>query len=327
VKSSNIFNYSVELGESGQRLDSYIAAHLADCSRSHAALLIRQGLIQVDGQRCKPGYKVKLNEHITAHIPEPAPTELVAEPLSLDILFEDRDLILINKPAGMVVHPAAGHSSGTLVHGILHHCPDLEGIGAEKRPGIVHRLDKDTSGVLVVAKNARAHHVLSGQFKDRSIQKRYLALIIGSPQASAGQIDLPVGRHPVERKKMSTQGNRGRDALTLWRVREMFAGGTLLEIELKTGRTHQIRVHCLAMGYPIVGDPVYAQRGAMKSLALRNPDLHQVLKMARRQMLHAWTLAFRHPADGRPLFFEAPVPEDMTTILDELRCMRKSTDF
>ena len=169
-----------------------MAAHLADCSRSHAALLIRQGFIQVDGQRCKPGYKIKLNEHIDAQIPAPVPSELVAEPLPLDILFEDRDLLLINKPAGLVVHPAAGHSTGTLVHGVLHHCPDLEGIGAEKRPGIVHRLDKDTSGLLVVAKNAHAHHALAGQFKARSIQKRYLAIILGVPKTSGGQIDLPV---------------------------------------------------------------------------------------------------------------------------------------
>lgn len=308
-------------------MDSYIAARLADCSRSHAALLIRQGFIQVDGQPCKPAYKVKLNERIAAQIPAAEPSELVPEPLPLDILFEDPDLILINKPAGMVVHPAAGHRTGTLVHGILHHCPDLEGIGVEKRPGIVHRLDKDTSGVLVVAKNTHAHHALAGQFKDRSVQKRYLALVLGVPKVSQGQINLPVGRHPVERKKMSTLGNRGRDALTLWKVRERFPGAALLEIELKTGRTHQIRVHCQTMGYPIVGDPVYGYRGALKSLARSNLALHKVLKKARRQMLHAWLLGFSHPVDGQPLSFEAPLPQDMAAILEELRGMSGIADF
>jgi len=321
VKSSQVVNYNVELGEAGQRLDSYIAAHLTDFSRSRAALLIRQGFIQVDGQPSKPGYKVKPDEHIEVRIPAPTPSELVAEPLPLDILFEDHDIIVINKPAGMVVHPAAGHYTGTLVHGILHRCPDLEGIGAEKRPGIVHRLDKDTSGVLVVAKNDPAHHSLAGQFKARSIQKSYLALILGVPKTSGGQIDLPVGRHPVERKKMSTRGSRGRQALTLWKVRERFQGAALLEIELKTGRTHQIRVHCQAMGYPIVGDSVYGPKGALKSLAHSSPALHRVLKKARRQMLHAWRLGFIHPGKDERLSFEAPLPEDMASILEELRRM------
>jgi 23S rRNA pseudouridine1911/1915/1917 synthase len=327
MNTSEIFKFRVESDEAGQRLDSYIAGRLADCSRSHAAVLIRQGFIRVDNQNCKPGYRVKSNEHILAQIPAPAPTKIVGESLPLNIIFEDQDLMVINKPAGMVVHPAAGHSTGTLVHGILYHCPDLEGIGGEKRPGIVHRLDKDTSGIMVVAKNAFTHHDLARQFKDRSIQKRYLALVIGSPQTAAGQIDLPVGRHPVERKKMSTHGSRGRDALTLWKVQERLPGAALLEIELKTGRTHQIRVHCQAMGYPIVGDPVYTQRGALKSLAHGNPALHQALKKAQRQMLHAWSLGFRHPADSRPLLFEVPIPEDMAAILNELRRMSKMTDL
>ncbi len=319
VNTNSVFNFRVEAGEAGQRLDCFISARLTNCSRSHAAVLIRQGFVQVDGQCCKAGYRVKLNEHVAAQIPAPAPTEMKAEPLPLDILFEDQDIIVINKPAAMVVHPAAGHHTGTLVHGILHHCPDLEGIGAEKRPGIVHRLDKDTSGVLVVAKNDQAHHSLAGQFKVRSVQKNYLALILGEPRTTGGQIDLPVGRHPVERKKMSTRGSRGRQALTLWSVRERFHGAALLEIVLKTGRTHQIRVHCQALGYPIVGDSVYGHRGALKILAHNNPSLHKVLKKARRQMLHAWLLGFSHPVDGRRLSFEAPLPEDMTTLLEELR--------
>ncbi len=316
---SGLFKYHVEPDESGRRLDSFIADRLENCSRSQAAALIRRGCIQVDGQNCKPGHKVKSNQQIIARIPVPEPTGLVAESLALNILFEDLDILVLDKPPHMVVHPAAGHGTGTLVHGILYHCPDLEGIGAERRPGIVHRLDKDTSGILVVAKNSRAHHALSAQFKDRSIGKRYLALIHGWPQAAEGQIDMPVGRHPVDRKRMSTQSKRGRDALTLWQVRERFTGSALLEIELKTGRTHQIRVHCLAMGHPIVGDPVYTQRGLLKRIGETSPDLQRVFKTARRQMLHAFRISFKHPADQRLLTFEAPLPEDMAAVLDGLR--------
>lgn len=316
---SDVFKFNVEPDKAGQRLDSYIAGQIENCSRSHAALLIRQGCIRVDDQICKPGYKVKANEHIVARIPAPESTNLVAESLELNILFEDHDILVLDKPPGVVVHPAAGHATGTLVQGILYHCPDLEGVGAEKRPGIVHRLDKDTSGILVVAKNSHSHINLSEQFKNRSIKKQYLALIHGSPRAAKGQIDLPVGRHPMDRKKMSTMGHRTRDALTLWQVRERLVGTSLLDIELKTGRTHQIRVHCLAMGHPIVGDPVYAQRGALKGIANSNPALHQVVKKAKRQMLHAHRISFKHPTDESWLSFESPLPEDMSAILDELR--------
>jgi 23S rRNA pseudouridine1911/1915/1917 synthase len=243
--------------------------------------------------------------------------------LLLDILFEDSDLLVINKAAGLVVHPAAGHATGTLVHGILHHCPDLEGIGIEKRPGIVHRLDKDTSGIMVVAKTSRAHHELSRQFKARSIHKNYLALVAGSPKTDGGCIDLPVGRHPVERKKMSTRSKRGREALTLWRVFEKFTGAALLDIELKTGRTHQIRVHCQAMGFPIIGDSVYGWKGALKKTAAGNAALQAAFKNVKRQMLHAYRLGFNHPVNGKALSFEAPLPADMALLLEQLRCFNE----
>ena len=319
IKDVVSHTYTIESAAAGQRLDTFIAGCLDDCSRSHAALLIRKGFVQVNGQCCKAGYRVKINDSIIATLPPPIPMDLVAEPLHLDILFEDSDLLIINKPAGLVVHPAAGHSTGTLVHGILYHCPDLEGIGTEKRPGIVHRLDKDTSGILVVAKNARAHHELSRQFKARSIQKHYLALVAGLPKSRQGRIDLPVGRHPVERKKMSTRSNQGREALTMWRVQERFAGATLLDVELKTGRTHQIRVHCQAMGFPVVGDPVYGWKGAFKKITAGNAALQASLKNVKRQMLHAHRLGFSHPADGRTLSFEAPLPPDMAELLERLR--------
>ncbi len=282
-------------------------------------MLIRQRFVQVNGQCSKAGYRVKIEDSVTASLPPPVPTDLVAEPLPLDILFEDSDVLVINKPPDMVVHPAAGHRTGTLVHGILYHCPELEGIGMEKRPGIVHRLDKDTSGIMVVAKNGRAHHELARQFKARSIQKHYLALVAGSPKTIQGCIDFPVGRHPVERKKMSTRSGRGREALTLWHVRESFTGATLLDVELKTGRTHQIRVHCQAMGFPIVGDSVYGWKGAAKKIAAGNAALQAVFKDVKRQMLHAYRLGFSHPAGGRLLLFEAPFPSDMALLLDQLR--------
>jgi 23S rRNA pseudouridine1911/1915/1917 synthase len=277
--------------------------------------LIRNGYTHVDGSNRKPSYKVKLNEQIECRLPPPEPIELAAEPLPLDVVFEDRHLIVLNKPPGMVVHPAAGHPGGTLVNALLYHCPDLEGIGGQKRPGIVHRLDKDTSGVLVVAKTDLAHHELSRQFKARKIRKHYLALVYGLPEDDRGQIDLPIGRHPKERKKMSTVSTSGREALTIWRVKERFAGATLLEIDLKTGRTHQIRVHCTSMGHPIVGDNVYGRR---PRLAKENAPLYAILKTAKRQMLHALRLGFTHPVTAETLHFNAPLPEDMQTIIEQL---------
>ena len=250
---------------------------------------------------------------------------MVAEPLPLDILFEDRHLIVLNKPAGMVVHPSAGHPAGTLVNGLLHHCPDLEGIGAEKRPGIVHRLDKDTTGVLVVAKNSAAHQGLSAQFKARLVHKEYLALVAGVPDRANGTIDLPLGRHGQERKKMAVVGHGGREALTLWRVRERFNGAALLTVILKTGRTHQIRVHCLSMGHPIIGDPVYGQRRSVLRQARRLPALHDVINAAKRQMLHAHQLRFTHPFSEVELRFEAALPDDMQSTLDALRRLEEHT--
>jgi 23S rRNA pseudouridine1911/1915/1917 synthase len=323
-RGKDILVYTVESSDAGQRIDTFVAGRLPRCSRSHAALLIRQGFIQVNGQNCKPGHRVKPCESIRVRVPMPMPTDLVAEPLRLDILFEDADLIVINKPAGMVVHPAAGHQTGTLVHGILYHCPDIEGIGIEKRPGIVHRLDKDTSGIMVVAKNSRAHDDLSRQFKARSIEKHYLALVVGSPKEDTGRVDLPIGRHPVERKKMSTRTRRGREALTLWQVRERFSGATLIDVELKTGRTHQIRVHCHAMGYPILGDPVYGRKGGTHRMTARYAALQAVFKNAQRQMLHAFMIGFRHPRDGRALSFQAPLPEDMNGLLEQLRGFKET---
>ena len=229
---------------------------------------------------------------------------------------------MVNKQPGLVVHPAPGHFSGTLVNGLLYHCPNLGGIGGELRPGIVHRLDKDTSGTLVVAKNDAAHTNLSRQFKSRKVKKDYLALVHGNMKSPTGSIKLPIGRHPVDRKRMSTVSPRGRSAETEWNIKEQFQGVALLEVHLKTGRTHQIRVHCAAMHHPIVGDRVYGPRKPGKTLVRGRPTsdkLLQILKSVDRQMLHAWRLSFHHPHTGKAVTFESRLPEDMAIIIQKIR--------
>ncbi|NNJ99264.1 MAG: RluA family pseudouridine synthase, partial [Desulfatitalea sp.] len=222
--------------ESGARFDTFLSQHLDELSRSQAALLIRRGAFAIDDEARKPGYRVRTGESVMGRIPPPVPTDLMPEAIPLQVLFEDHALIVINKPAGLVVHPAAGHPSGTLVNALLHHCPNLEGIGGEKRPGIVHRLDKNTSGLLIVAKNNTAHQDLSRQFKERLIHKQYLALVSGVPPEPSGTIDLPLARHPMERKKMAVSNHSGREAITVWHMREQFPEATLLAITIKTGR-------------------------------------------------------------------------------------------
>ena len=306
-----------------RRLDAVVAAHLPDCSRSLAANLIGKHNILVEDQPKKPGYRVKAGERIVACIPDPEPVEDQPEAIPLNILYQDGDIVVLNKQAGIVVHPAPGHSGGTLVNALLYHCPDLEGIGGHIRPGIVHRLDKDTSGTLVVAKNANALEALGAQFKARSVSKKYQAAVYGEFKKDAGTIDLPIGRHPVHRKQMSTTTRKGRRAVTSWQVLERFQGITLLELVLETGRTHQIRVHCATMDHPIVGDPVYRPRKLLKTLnakAERLPaSISDLLKTVPRQMLHAWQLGFNHPRTGERLSFESPLPKDMTDLIDGLR--------
>ncbi|MGD8367941.1 MAG: RluA family pseudouridine synthase [Desulfobacterales bacterium] len=310
------FTIVVARAESGVRLDALLAARLASLSRSRAAALIAEGAVRVDGEVRKPGYRVREKESISGRIPTPRPPVAYRpEPIPLDALYEDADLIAVNKPAGMVVHPAPGHFSGTLVNALLSHCPDLAGIGGELRPGIVHRLDKDTSGVLVAAKTAAAQEHLAAQFQKRSVHKTYLALAWGRFSEDAGRIDLPVGRHPTARKKMSTRSRRPRTAETRWRVKERFDGATLLEVTIHTGRTHQIRVHLAAIGRPVAGDPVY---GGKKKKSGTAPS-QRLLAGARRQMLHAWRLGIVHPSTGRQMTFEAPLPEDFAGILERLR--------
>jgi 23S rRNA pseudouridine1911/1915/1917 synthase len=315
MHDKSAFTILVDKSGSGQRLDQFIASRIPVPSRAAAANLIRNGNIQVEGELKKPGYRVRAEDEISGRIPPPEPISFKPEPIEIDILYEDRHLIVVNKPAGLVVHPAPGHYTGTLVNALLYHIPDLEGIGGEIRPGIVHRLDKETSGALVVAKNADAHHHLAKQFKSRKIQKTYLALVLGKMKSDSGTISLPIGRHPKDRKRMSTISRKSRLAETSWKVRERFHGVTFIELDLKTGRTHQIRVHCAAINHPVLGDRVYgSQKAEKKALTEKDPATP-----IPRQMLHAWRLGFTHPATETTVSVEAPIPEDMETLIDELK--------
>lgn len=317
------FSFQVKASEKQIRLDALIAKRIPELSRSYAAELIRSGRITIGGAAHKAGYRVRTGEIVNGTIPAPDPIDLVASDLPLEILHEDADIIVVNKSAGMVVHPAAGHATDTLVNALLHHCADLAGIGGKARPGIVHRLDKDTSGILVVAKNDEAQINLSEQFKARTVSKTYLAVVGGVPSGSSGHIDLPLGRHPRDRKKMSTTTRKGREAITLWRVKERYTAAALLEIDLKTGRTHQIRVHCAAMGHPVLGDSVYGRNKALRQPVRGKPALMRIVSAVQRQMLHAARLSFRHPVSGEQLTFEAPMPRDMTALVEEFRTLSK----
>ncbi len=315
MHDKSAFKILVEEPDSGKRLDLFVASRISDCSRSVAAILIRNGKIRVLGAAKKPGYRIKKGDEIRGLIPPPEPVLFKPEPIEIDILYDDEYLIVVNKPPGLVVHPAPGHYTGTLVNGLLYHFPELEGIGGELRYGIVHRLDKDTSGVLVVAKNAAAHHNLAGQFKSRKINKGYLALVHGEMKSDSGAVSLPIGRHPVDRKKMSTRSRKSRCAETLWRVRERFEGITLVELDLKTGRTHQIRVHFAAVNHPIIGDSVYGRRKVGKKVSF-GKNLFVAIP---RHMLHAWCLGLTHPNTETAVSFEAPMPHDMEELIKALR--------
>ncbi len=322
MPANGAFSIQVKPSDEGKRLDVLVASFLSDCTRTFAAGLIIDEHVRVDGHSKKPGYRVKSGQKISGVIPPPVPVEFKAEPIPIDILYEDHHIVVVNKQPGLVVHPAPGHFSGTLVNGLLYHCPKLGGIGGELRPGIVHRLDKDTSGTLVVAKHDAARTNLSRQFKSRKVKKEYLALVHGNMKSPTGSINLPIGRHPVDRKRMSTVSPKGRTAETEWKTREQFQGFALLEVNLKTGRTHQIRVHCSALHHPIVGDKVYRPRKLEKTIASdhqQSDKILQVLKSVNRQMLHAWRLSFRHPKTGKVVSFESPLPEDMAQLIKKIR--------
>lgn len=292
----------------GARLDVWLSGCLPDISRARLQALIREGHIRVNGHEVKAHHHVAVGERVEVFIPEAKPVDVAPEPIPLAVLYEDSDMIVVDKPAGLVVHPAAGHASGTLVNAVLFHCEDLEGIGGELRPGIVHRLDKDTSGVLVVAKTAAAMENLAAQFKGRNVSKEYIAMVWGTPRPPSGRIETLIGRSPHDRKKMSARVTAGRTAVTHYSTLETLGPISLLSVGIETGRTHQIRVHLAHLGYPVVGDATYGRR--------HPPALPVDVK---RQMLHAARLKLHHPRTGVPLLFEAAMPADMQHLLDALR--------
>lgn len=297
----------VEPGEEGIRVDKLAASKLTGVSRSRIQRLIEEGQVLLNGKTCKANTKAMAGAVLEILIPASREAEVAPENIPLDILYEDQDVLVINKPQGMVVHPAPGNYAGTLVNALLYHCKDLSGIGGTKRPGIVHRLDKDTSGVLVVAKNDLAHQKLAAQLKKRTMQRIYLAIVHGNIREEGGRIEAPIGRHPVDRKKMAVVERNAKEAVTEYEVVERFGDYTLVRARLHTGRTHQIRVHLAYIKHPVLGDPVYGPR--------HNPFGLKV------QLLHAYRLCFIHPRTGEPMTFEAPLPEQFQRVLQALRGM------
>ncbi len=296
---------TLTLDTNEQRLDLALSRLVPTLSRSQAQRLIEQGAVCANGRCVKKNEKLPAGTVLELTLPEVREVPIAAQPLALDVRYEDADVIVVNKPKGLVVHPAPGHPDGTLVNALLAHCGDsLSGIGGEKRPGIVHRIDKDTSGLLIAAKNDFAHAALAAQLKDHSLARTYVCLVCGKVREDSGTIDAPIGRHPTDRKKMAVTEKNSRAAVTHWRVLERYAGYTLLECKLETGRTHQIRVHLAYRGHPIVGDLVYGHK---------KPELGQS-----SQCLHARQLCFRHPRTGQPVTVECPLPENLTALLSKL---------
>jgi 23S rRNA pseudouridine1911/1915/1917 synthase len=294
------FHFNVEEKDNKKRLDHFLVERLADdFSRSYVQKLIAQGHVRINATRVKSNTKIKNGDAVELVVPPPKKTEVAAEDISLNIVFEDEHLLVIDKPVGMVVHPAAGHYTGTMVNALLAHCNDLSGIGGELRPGIVHRLDKETSGLLVVAKDDYTHRKLSNQFKQRSIKRKYIAFVRGLVELDNGTINLPIGRHKRHRQKMAVGFTQSREAVTHYRVLKRYDDYTMLELVLGTGRTHQIRTHLEYLGYPLLGDKKYGKNS----------------EKIGRHALHAATLGFKHPVTKEFLEFESELPEDMKRLL------------
>jgi 23S rRNA pseudouridine1911/1915/1917 synthase len=310
-------NFIVNENQSGQRLDVFLPQNDLSLSRSQVKRVIEEGDVLVNNLTPKPSQRLKEGDIVLVIVKPAKEAVAVAQEIPLNIVYEDAAIIVVNKAAGMVVHPAPGNYDRTLVNALLFHCHDLSGIGGVLRPGIVHRLDKGTSGLIVAAKSDAAHRNLTAQFKNHDVEKTYRALVWGNVKGDQGEIILPVGRHPGDRKKMSTKSKRGRDAITLWKVKERYGIATLLDVEIKTGRTHQIRVHLSDRGYPVVGDAVYGY--ASKIRTIDDNALKAQLKALDRQALHAAKLSFMHPSNDERVVFTAEMPEDMTTLCNKLR--------
>ena len=291
--------------DGGERLDSFLAQRCPDLSRSRIQALTIEGCVTVDGGPAKPATRLRAGQTISLVVPPPTPSKLTPQAIDLHVVYEDADLLVVDKPAGLVTHPAPGHPDHTLANAVLAHCPDLEGVGGEVRPGLVHRLDRDTSGLIVVAKNDAAQAGLSGQFKDRTVSKAYLAVVTGYPEPARAIIDAPIGRHPRSRTRMAVVST-GRDAVTEYEVLKRLRGYSLVEVRPRTGRTHQIRVHMASVAHPLAGDTTYGSPA---------PGLE-------RHFLHAHRLAFDHPRTGRRLELESPLPGDLQDFLDSVDLSR-----
>lgn len=292
--------------EDGERIDKFLTGEMADFSRSYIQKLIKEGHVLVNGVPVKANYKLSFDDLVAAEIPELTEPDILPEDIPLDILYEDDDILVVNKPKGMVVHPAAGHYSGTLVNALMYHCKgNLSGINGVMRPGIVHRIDMDTTGSLIVCKNDAAHQSLAAQLKEHSIKRIYHAVVCGNLKEEEGTVDAPIGRHPVERKKMSINHKNGREAITHYRVLEHFDNYTYIACQLETGRTHQIRVHMASIHHPLLGDTVYGPQKCPFPLA--------------GQTLHAKMLGIKHPRTGKYMEFDAPLPEYFSELLKKLR--------
>ncbi len=305
----------------GERLDRFLVTASPDLSRARLQAWIREGHVHVNGAPAKPSQVLHGGEVVTMRPPDIQPTQLLAENIPLDILYEDHDIVVVNKPAGLAMHPGAGRQTGTLVNALLGQIEGLSGIGGVERPGIVHRLDIDTTGLVIIAKHDQAHQALAKQFHDRQVEKKYLALCYGLLKPK-GSVDLPIGRHPSHRQAMSTHSRQGRDALTYWETRETFGKElSFIEVRIATGRTHQIRVHMSAIGHPLVGDPLYGGRKTIKRLPKAWQE--QVSAFV-RPALHAWQLQVHHPITGALCAWTAPIPEDLQQLLEGLRDAARS---
>ena len=311
LDKGELFEFVVPDEREGQRLDLFLVEMLPDLSRSRLSSLIRSELIVVNGSSSKAANRLKISDLIKVTVPPPEPLKIMPQKVDFSILFEDDDLLVIAKPPGIVVHPACGHKDGTLVHGLLAHCKNLSGISGVERPGIVHRLDKDTSGVMVVAKSDRSHRGLVELFKSRKVKKVYHAIVVRRPEMRKGCVSKPIGRHRTNRKKMAVVERGGRDAVTCWTVlEELPYNMTYIEVRPETGRTHQIRVHMAFLGHPVAGDALYGGKQLAKQLECITVN---------RQCLHAHSLSFQHPVTDEPMEFVSPVWSDMQIILEKLR--------
>jgi len=304
-RAAGSMNWSAEMEDKGERLDKFLSQQLPDVSRTLVQQWIKDGNAKINGAAVKPNYKLNAGDAIQLDVPEAQPLDIKPEQIPLDVVYEDADVIVVNKPRGLVVHPAPGHSSGTLVNALLYHCRDLSGINGVMRPGIVHRIDKDTSGLIMAAKNDLAHRHLAAQLKAHTVGRKYIALVHDNLAHDQGTIDAPIGRDAQDRKLFTVTDKNSKRAVTHFTVLERFGDCTLVELALETGRTHQIRVHMKFIGHPLVGDPAY---GRSKGVAMEGG-----------QALHAALLGFEHPRTGEWLQFEAPLPGDMAMLLESLR--------